>query len=589
VRIDTLDVRLWQQPDGAWVGPFPTRTVKRDASDSTSETLKEPGEDRVKKIKVKTESKGMEYQIQNVDIQNVNISLERIGKDGQSRKYALENLSLTCPRFSLKEPFEIALKGRLRVNDVAADISFTPKATLKNGAISLEPSPLKLSQEGRPLLQIQVGLEIDPRTDLGSATVKILPTEKAFCGMVASATGWNLQNATLSGDLQLALAKGEIKGIKGEVRAKRLNLADYLPGNLPEMDCRLYLDGTLGKNDSMQLTSCTVLARSTANAPESLLDFSASGPISWGKKPGAQLHLRAAELPLRPYYSLMKIEPAANAPVLSLRNLDTQLAVNAEQVQLTSFAAEIVGGKLAAKSFQSSFSAVPFLRWEGLEIQNVDVDSVLSNFLPKYEGQLTGRAHIATTGAAHGFTEDAMREGLRGSLMASITSGTLQHIPLLNELASATKIPDLQTMPFKRFDSEFVAGDENIIIKTCNLTGSEEKVQTTGTCEYDGVLKMPLNLALGGKLKDYAQREKIAKLLQSDADGYLVFPTAFLVTGTLKKPKIKLNLSKEEVAQTAANILQQLDKKESKKTKKEKDAPTEKKEKLNLLDLFKKK
>ncbi|HBF33283.1 TPA: hypothetical protein DDW35_01840 [Candidatus Sumerlaeota bacterium] len=179
-----------------------------------------------------------------------------------------------------------------------------------------------------------------------------------------------------------------------------------------------------------------------------------------------------------------------------------------------------------------------------------------------------------------------MREALRGSLTASITNGELKNVPVLDELANSTKIPDLHTMPFNQFDSEFIAGDENIRIKRCYLIGPEQKAEASGSCEYDTSLKAPLNLALGGKLKEFAQREKLAKAFKADADGYLVFPLPMLITGKLAKPKIKLDVPKEELVQTANDILQQLDKKSSKDKTSDK---TEKPNLQNVLDVLKKK
>jgi len=290
-------------------------------------------------------------------------------------------------------------------------------------------------------------------------------------------------------------------------------------------------------------------------------------------------------LQLQPFLHLLKIQPSADAPAFFIQNLNAQIAFDSKRLELSGLTAEVTGGKIAVKSFQMqpSASAPSLLRWKGLEAQNIDMDTLLANVSAKHRGQLTGKAHLLSSGSARGLSEQDMREALRGSLNASITDGELKNIPLLDELASATGIADLRKMPFSKFDSEFIAGDKNIEIKRCFLIGQEQKAETSGVCEYDTTLRAPLTLALGGKYRDRVQREKFAKALKTDADGYLAFPLPLTITGKLAKPKIKLELPKEELIQTATDVLQQLDK----KGKRDKDA--DKKTINNLLDTLKKK
>ncbi|HBF33282.1 TPA: hypothetical protein DDW35_01835 [Candidatus Sumerlaeota bacterium] len=399
--IESLTARIEQLPDGSFRGPFPTLVPKTDEEKDTTTTLhtKSP-----KKIKVKTKSKGQQYDIQNVEVRNVNIQFNQSGKAGNApQKFALENFSLICPRFSLTEPFQIELKGKVRANNLSADIAFSPKATLKEGRIYLASASLQVEENGKPLLRVDVGLDVDPTTQSGNATLKILPTDKRFLNLAATMSGIDFHEAALAGDLQIALDKGEPSALKGMLTTTKWNpTGPNIPANLPETDWQFAFDALLGNDQSMQITSSTLLATATGHPDRALLNLNASGPVRWGKKGGAQLQLKAPCVELQPYLPALKIQPGEKAPALTITNLSTQFSCDSDQVQLKNLTAEVTGGKIAVKNFQTSLTPNPLLHWNGLEAQNVDLDTLLANVSAKHWGQLTGKGYLLSSGTACG-------------------------------------------------------------------------------------------------------------------------------------------------------------------------------------------
>ncbi|MBN1865770.1 DUF748 domain-containing protein [Candidatus Sumerlaeota bacterium] len=273
------------------------------------------------------------------------------------------------------------------------------------------------------------------------------------------------------------------------------------------------------------------------------------------------LAVTAKSIDLQPLLPYVGLKPAADAPPLLAEDLALQAAPNAAGADIRDFAVvRIAGGKIACESVsirKTAAAAAPRIEWKEATGEKLDVYTLLANLSPKNAGRLTGAAEFQTSGAAQGFDEESMRRALRATFHSRVRDGELKGVPLLDELAAATGIAELRQVGFFRFDTDIVADDKAFQVRAVDIEGDLQKIHADGHVRYNEKIDLPLTLALGGKLKERVQREKYARFLQTDEKGYLAFPTPLKVSGTLSKPKIRLEFPTENLLDVGFGVLNQ--------------------------------
>ncbi len=268
--------------------------------------------------------------------------------------------------------------------------------------------------------------------------------------------------------------------------------------------------------------------------------------------------MKSDALTLPPLLLYAGIESDPDVPPLQITKLETRIAGNEGGLKLSKMTFGLGDGNITGESvlLNSAESDKPPVEWVNIEGADLDIDHLLATVAPEKRGYLLGTAAFATTGFLRGDKQQRDQAPAGGELVTRVTDGEILNVPIVNAIAQATQLQELRKVIFQRFDSHYVARRDGIHLDRFIIVGKPQKIQASGKVGWDQSVDIPIQLALGGKLKKEVQDRSYSKYLREDSDGYLKYPTPLGVGGTLTKPKVKLTFPTQSFLDIGIGILE---------------------------------
>ncbi len=365
----------------------------------------------------------------------------------------------------------------------------------------------------------------------------------------------DLRNASLVGTQSLTISgeKGQRISAKGNLRLTGLRPAAKPAA--PEMIVRL--DNDLQRNEQrVDVRQAVVSINHSNNAIETI--NVQPGVINLAQAADQGVLIQSESLTLPPLLLYASIESDPDVEPLKVNKLETRVAGNEGGLKLSEMTFGLGNGKITGESvlLNAADSEKPPVEWTNIQGAGLDIDHLLATVKPDKRGYLLGTAAFSTTGYYRGEKRKRDQTPAGGELIARVTDGEILNVPIVNAIAEATQLQELRKVIFQRFDSRYVARRDGIHLDKCIIIGEPQKIQASGKIGWDKSVDIPIQLALGGKLKEKVQDRSYSRYLREDSDGYLKYPTPLGVGGTLLKPKVKLTFPTQSLLDIGIGILE---------------------------------
>jgi len=215
--------------------------------------------------------------------------------------------------------------------------------------------------------------------------------------------------------------------------------------------------------------------------------------------------------------------------------------VTAEGVTVKSLTARLLDGSATATAWiRSDKNDMPYAG--KVRGENLNVTSLLALVSPGAERKLTGKGRTTFEFSGRGFDNVSLRRDLHSSGSLQMRDGEMKEIPILNALASITRVETLADIRFFQIDGQWQMDGGVIRIPNALLVGKLQKLRARGQVDFDQKIDLVFDLWLGGELKDRLRDEKFLRYLVTESDRFLRLPVPIGMGGTLSKPRPTLNL-----------------------------------------------
>ena len=501
-----------------------------------------------------------------------------VGLSANLRYAEAENLAVAKGVVSLK-PLVVKIPedpNNLKVT-LPLDVRFDQTVDLAKSRLDIKKANLTIYDGEKPAGTLALTGGVDYAKDVaGNLRIKtdgfrLTP----FQELIATyAEMLDLGGLAISIDENVTFTLGEktVVSAKGSLKASGLKPVTEKPRNIAPLN--VMIDQEIDFQDPLvDLKKLRIGLAHGAAKPDSI---DVTGQVKLEAVPTGQVTVRSESIDLQPLLAYGDIHPAEDAPPLKAERLDFRIDLTEAKTMLRKFTADLASGNIALDSLAlvPSEKTDPLIQWTGLAGKDIDVNVLISNFAPEFADRFTGTALFSSAGSLQGFSEEALGKSCRATFEASVADGHLRDMPIVDELAEATSLPELKRIVFVRFDSRLEAADEGVLVQKADLLGDIQKIQIKGMVGYDQSLDLTQTLALGGVLKEKAKGEKYAKYLKTDADGFLVFPMPLAVKGTFSDPKIRVEFPKEALIDLGLDLLKkELEEDRKKREEEQKENP----------------
>ena len=205
------------------------------------------------------------------------------------------------------------------------------------------------------------------------------------------------------------------------------------------------------------------------------------------------------------------------------------------------FTLDSLKGGLAGGSFSNSARVdlgIKGYRYNAqLSCQGVQADQLVSALAPKAAGSVFGSLGFTARLQGSGVLPVSIKRNLGGQGNFSINDGKLTGNGFMQELAGFLKADQLRVLRFKRYDGTFsIKG--GIITLNSELNGSDARIKTAGTADFEKRLNMSLDTRLSPAITSQVARGDLGRFL-TDSQGWGVIPLK--VTGAIGSPAFSLD------------------------------------------------
>ena len=205
------------------------------------------------------------------------------------------------------------------------------------------------------------------------------------------------------------------------------------------------------------------------------------------------------------------------------------------------FTLDSLKGGLAGGSFSKSARVdlgIKGYRYNAqLSCQGVQADQLVSALAPKATGSVFGSLGFTARLQGSGILPASIKRNLGGQGNFTIGDGKLTGNGFMQGLAGYLKADQLRILRFKRYDGTFgIKG--GIITLNSELNGSDARIKTAGTADFEKRLNMSLDTRLSPAITNQVARGDLGRFL-TDSQGWGVIPLK--VTGSIGSPSFSLD------------------------------------------------
>jgi len=227
----------------------------------------------------------------------------------------------------------------------------------------------------------------------------------------------------------------------------------------------------------------------------------------------------------------LKIQRAAVIDSLELRDVQSPLVVEQQQLKLPDLTAKIEDGTLKGNVLVDlQKDGYPFT--VHADVADVDVAKIGARFSDKAQ-YLTGKLQLTTDVAGVGGDTNK----LKGKGNAHIVNGTLAGIPLLQTIGGLLNIPQLERIQFDEITLEYAMDNGVIDTPVIKLLSKDIQLTGSGKTDFDFNLDHQFTLALSPAIMAKVPKE-VKGAFGSREDGFSIID--FKVTGPSSSPKTDL-------------------------------------------------
>jgi len=204
-----------------------------------------------------------------------------------------------------------------------------------------------------------------------------------------------------------------------------------------------------------------------------------------------------------------------------------------------------------------------------LEMTNLDAHAMLPKFT-SFGERMTGR--LTMSSALKGSLDDTLGlvpQELNGRGRVQVQNGSLSGVAVNKAIASALKLPDLETIAFNDWANEFTVADGRIVIKDLKIRALDADYVVNGSQGLDGSLDYSMSLILP---EQTSSRISIAgfggQAVDMFRDNTGRVKLDFTVSGSTEDPKVALDtraaqkkagdLAKQKLTEEAKKLQDQL-------------------------------
>jgi AsmA protein len=203
---------------------------------------------------------------------------------------------------------------------------------------------------------------------------------------------------------------------------------------------------------------------------------------------------------------------------------------------LASLKGGLAGGSFS-KSARVNLGVKGYSYSSQLSAQGVQADQLVSAFAPKAAGSVFGSLGFTAQFQGSGTLPESIKRNLSGQGNFAITDGKLTGSGFMQELAGYLKADQLRVLRFGRYNGNFgIKG--GVVTLNSELNGSDARLKTSGTADFDKHLNMSLDTRLSPAITSQVARGDFGRYL-TDSQGWGVIPLK--VTGSIGSPRFSLD------------------------------------------------
>jgi hypothetical protein len=221
---------------------------------------------------------------------------------------------------------------------------------------------------------------------------------------------------------------------------------------------------------------------------------------------------------------------------VELDRVSAQLDLDPWVLAAPSFGAHVYEGELSGSArFDMRDPDHPTVVMDS-KLDSARVERLLGTWVPP--GQWF-QGSLSTTLDVSGDLSD-LRRTLTAAGLANVLNGTLVNLPVLDELASFTKMPSLAQIPFADLRSSFRVENGRVLTGPAKLSGPAGNWNVSGSVGFDGSLDYVTSVTLPQSVvKQLGGTAALAAGALADEQGRILIDLR--IGGTAKKPKIALD------------------------------------------------
>lgn len=173
--------------------------------------------------------------------------------------------------------------------------------------------------------------------------------------------------------------------------------------------------------------------------------------------------------------------------------------------------------------------------------QDLQLEVLVPQVKPDYQGVMSGRAAIDGVFSGAGTQSSSVQQNLSGSAMFTIEDGQMTGTELLAGLSQFVQIPELQVFRFQHGSGDIQLATGGRLSFDGRFVGSRARIYPQGVWTFDGVLDSRLNLHLSPEVvAKLDPKSKLSSYL-SDDDGWGAVPLR--ISGRHDKPRFAFDLA----------------------------------------------
>jgi AsmA protein len=221
---------------------------------------------------------------------------------------------------------------------------------------------------------------------------------------------------------------------------------------------------------------------------------------------------------------------------LTLSNLSIAWKLADNVFSLDSLKCGLAGGSFS-KSARVNLGVRGYSYSSQLTAQGVQADQLVSAFAPMAAGAVTGSMGFTAQLRGSGTLPESIKRNLTGEGNFAITDGKLTGSGFMQELAGFLRADQLRVLRFSRYNGTFgIKG--GVVTLNSELNGTDARLKTAGTVDFEKRLNMSLDLRLSPALTSQVARGDLGRFL-TDSQGWGEIPLK--VGGTVGSPGFSLD------------------------------------------------